>query len=128
MPRMDGSGWFAASRAIFDLPISANEKLVLFNLTRRGAVDGDAFPSIKTIAADCSLAERTVQYVLKRLHQAGFLTTETRKNANGSVSSNLYTIKIPQQMHQGATDAPGTVQQMHPHYICLLYTSPSPRD
>jgi len=53
-------GYFRAPDDIFDLPISANAKLILLNLCRRANKTGSSFPSRKKIASDCSMSVRTV--------------------------------------------------------------------
>lgn len=117
MSNLKGIPYFASPNSIFDLPISANEKLVLLNICRRAGPDGGAFPSIKKIAQDCSLSERTVRYALGRLRDAGYLHRETRETANGASTSNLYAVEMRHVMPEGAPDAGGRVHHVQPHYI-----------
>jgi len=60
-------GYFRAPDDIFDLPISANAKLILLNLCRRADKKGCSFPSRRKIASDCSMTVRTVDSGIKEL-------------------------------------------------------------
>ena len=51
------------------------------------------WPGIKTIAKDMNLSRSTVKRALHDLEKAGYLVREPRYRANGSRSSNLYTLK-----------------------------------
>jgi len=117
MARLKGTGWFSSPNTIFDLPLSTNEKIILLCLCRRANADGESFPSVKRIAADCSMGERTVRYALGRLRDAGYLTTESRQTASGASASNLYEVEIRHDVPGGAGDAGGRVHVVHPHYI-----------
>ena len=55
---------------------------------------GEAFPSRNTLAGILGVSVRTVVRYVNQLEQAGWLTVEHRKAANGDWTSNLY--KLPQ--------------------------------
>jgi hypothetical protein len=117
MARVKGVSYFSSPNAIFDLPVGPNEKLILFNLCRRAGPDGDSFPSIKRIAADCSLSESTVQRAVKRLRDAGYIEVASQETVTGATTANLYALQIQSHVQGGVTQTPGGVSHRHPHYI-----------
>lgn len=66
----------------------------MFYLINRANVEGTCFPSVKTIASDCGVSERTVQRTMKVLLEEGFVVKENRYRDNGGQSSNLYKLQI----------------------------------
>lgn len=50
-----------------------------------------AYPSIKTVAKQARVAERTVRYCVRVLEESGYITIERRHNEKGQ-TSNLYTL------------------------------------
>ena len=61
----------------------------------RGRSNGDStcWPSIGTIARELRLSRSTVQRALNDLYRAGFLEKQNRHRPNGSLTSNLFTVK-----------------------------------
>ena len=66
---------------------------VYLYLRNRANSNGSCWPGIKTIAKDLNLSNSTVKRALADLEQRGYLTKLHRHRANGSSTSNLYTVK-----------------------------------
>lgn len=83
-------------QAVWDFgPETRSEMLVLMVLADSADSEtASSFPSIKHIARCARMSERTVQMVLQALQSDGWIWIEKRTRANGSQSSNLYTIDL----------------------------------
>lgn len=69
--------------------LDSSTKLVFISLCRRANIDSlQCWPSIGTIAADCSLSERTVGACIQKLVKSGHITYRQR-----GMRSSVYTIK-----------------------------------
>ena len=65
-------------------------KLVYIYLYDRRDVVGKAWPSIKRIAKDLSISEKTVRRAIQDLEIAGLIRKEYAYRQNGSHTSNRY--------------------------------------
>lgn len=117
---------------------SPTDKLVLLMLANFADENNQAYPSYKRLAEDCCMTERGIKAIMGRLKKAGYVTWEKRKKANGSLSSNLYTLhldkavapmntdsafhapgghdtqEVVNEVHQGsAQNSPGVVHEIH---------------
>ncbi|WP_192964450.1 helix-turn-helix domain-containing protein [Phycobacter azelaicus] len=85
--------------------LSTYERIVLVRLAdRANDKTGGCWPSVASLARDCSCGVRTVQGVLKELEKRGLISVE--RNA-GPKGCNVYRLTLPP-----ATDAPPHV--VHP--------------
>ena len=66
---------------------------VYMYLRDRSNGDGTCWPSIGTIARELRLSRSTVQRALNDLYRAGFLEKQNRYRPNGSLTSNLFTVR-----------------------------------
>jgi hypothetical protein len=55
-------GYFQVPDVVFDLPLTANEKLVLIYFMRRADRTGRSFPSMDRICRDCGFGSRNTAY------------------------------------------------------------------
>lgn len=77
----------------FAQKVGGNEKLVLLALADHADEEWSCYPGMETLAAKASVSVRTVQNVLARLEEAGYLTRERRHSQNtGYRTSNRYTL------------------------------------
>ncbi len=65
-------------------------KLVYIYLHDRKDRDGKSWPSVKRIAHDLSISEKTVRRAIKDLQQVGLVKKEYAYRPNGSHTSNRY--------------------------------------
>ena len=65
-------------------------KLVYIYLYDRRDVVGKAWPSVKRIAKDLSISEKTVRRAVQDLEKAGLIRKEYAYRQNGSHTSNRY--------------------------------------
>lgn len=72
--------------------LSHRAKTVYVYLRDRSNQDGICWPGIKTIAKELKLSARTVQRAIRDLETAGLVTRQFRYRANGSHTSNIYSI------------------------------------
>ncbi|KGM93984.1 transcriptional regulator [Clostridium novyi A str. 4552] len=79
---------------VYKSNLPSRAKQVMFYLINRVNAEGTCFPSVRTIASDCGVSERTIQRTMKVLIKEGFLIKEERYRDNGGQSSNLYKLKI----------------------------------
>jgi|LSQX01.3.fsa_nt_gb hypothetical protein len=125
--KKERKNWFYSYNMIFDQPISEHAKIVYLYLCRCADSEGQAFPSYSTIAKKCSISRRTAINAINELKQARILSVEERVRADGSLTSNLYTIYDEPQTekieskntlvqdvhHPSAPGAPPLVQDVH---------------
>jgi hypothetical protein len=72
-------GYFQVPDLVFDLPLAANEKLVLIYFMRRADRAGRSFPSVDRICRDCGIkSQSTVRKVLKGLEREGLVRIERK--------------------------------------------------
>ena len=72
-------GYFQVPDLVFDLPLAANEKLVLVYFMRRADRAGRSFPSVDRICRDCGIkSQSTVRKVLKGLEKQGLVRIERK--------------------------------------------------
>ena len=57
--------------AVWDLPYTDSQKIVMLALADQANDEGMCWPSIATLARRCSKAERTVQVTLRQLEASG---------------------------------------------------------
>ncbi len=65
-------------------------KLVYIYLSDRSDKDGKSWPSVKRMAKDLSISEKTVRRAVQDLVQAGLVKKEYAFRKNGSYTSNRY--------------------------------------
>lgn len=74
-----GGGYFQVPDLVFDLDLTANEKLVLIYFMRRADRRGRSFPSVERICRDCGFgAQNTARKAVKGLEQRGLLRVERK--------------------------------------------------
>lgn len=83
--------WFNSIYA--DELLSHKAKSVYIYLRDRANKEGKCWPGIKRIASDLRLSPSTVKRALKELSDRGYIEKEYRYRDNGSLTSNLYTVK-----------------------------------
>ncbi len=70
--------------------VDHGQKLVLLKLADNANDDGVCWPSQRTLAAECSMGERTVNRKIAELEAAGYLAIRRR----GKRKSNVYTLQV----------------------------------
>ena len=65
---------------------------VYFYLEDRANANGECWPSIKTIARELSISDRTVRRAIQDLQKAKLIRKEYAYRSNGSNTSNRYYI------------------------------------
>lgn len=71
--------------------LSAKEILVAQYFVYKSNTQGRCYPSVHTIADECSVSERTVQRATKKLQEKGYIVI-TKRMLHGKQSSNEYKI------------------------------------
>jgi DNA-binding transcriptional ArsR family regulator len=61
----------------------------------------DPYPRIKTLASELGCSVSTIQRALKRLAEAGLLTTEPRPDGQGGILSNTYHLHLLPPVTEG---------------------------
>ena len=81
-------------QSAFHSALKPRARLVLNCLIMHANKDGECFPSIKTIAAECGYGVSTVKRALNDLCEAGYLQKQARfdERKKGGQTSNLYTL------------------------------------
>ena len=87
--------------------LSHREKAVYIYLRDRADASGVCWPGIKTIARELELSPRTVQRALGDLEHAGLVEKHQRHRKNGSLTSNLYRLKMKDDQEKSQTSAKG---------------------
>lgn len=91
----------------FQSDLKPRARLVLNCLVLHCNKDGECFPSIKTIAAECGYGASTVKRALSDLLESGYIEKQARfdERKNGGQTSNFYTLLVKQ-------DVPKTQEQV----------------
>ena len=87
--------------------LSHREKTVYIYLRDRADASGICWPGIKTIAGELGLSPRTVQRALGDLEHAGLVEKRQRRRKNGSLTSNLYRLKMKDEQEKSQPSAKG---------------------
>ena len=80
-------------RNIYNSNLSHRARSVYMYLKDRADSEGRCWPAIRTIALELGLSRSTVKRALHDLERHGYLKKASRQRANGSSTSNLYTVK-----------------------------------
>ena len=75
-----------------DTELPSRARAVYIYLRDRSDAEGKCWPGIKTIASAMKLSRATVKKALHDLEQHGYLKKASRHRANGSSTSNLYSV------------------------------------
>ena len=101
-------------RAIYDSKLSNNQKLVAQALRYHMNNDtGKCFPSLKTLAAECSIGQKTVQRAIDALEDAGFIT---RVIGSGRGKPTQYTLHVIQSDVDNRNKHKGNTNNLTPSY------------
>ena len=76
-----------------DTELPSRARAVYMYLRDRSDANGKCWPGIKTIASDMKMSRSTVKRALAGLERHGYLKKLPRYRANGSSTSNLYSIQ-----------------------------------
>ena len=87
-----GECYFAIRQDIFEIGLQAKEIIVYSYLCSVANQDMECYPSIKTIAASCSMSETTVKGTLKELVNKNLIEKTSQYRSDGGKRNNLYKI------------------------------------
>lgn len=77
-PVQNSGGYFQVPDLVFDLPLTANEKLVLIYFMRRADRAGRSFPSVERICRDCGFGSKnTALKAINNLVKSGLIRRES---------------------------------------------------
>lgn len=83
-------------QAMIGSDLSKTARLVLLAIMDFTNKARECFPAVATLMQKCDCCERTVRSKIKELVEKGWLIKKERFRNNGSQTSNLYVIQIPQ--------------------------------
>ena len=89
---MDGNFIVVHNSVVRSKDLRPTEKIV-YMCIKSYAFTGECYPSVKRLAEDAGVCERTVRRCVKTLCEKGLISVERRKNANGGNATNLYIIE-----------------------------------
>lgn len=81
---------------VYNQKLPAQEKLILVYIAKCENPHEPCFASVKHLAAKCGVSTRTIQRVLKKLCETGYVTSTPRFRSDGSQTSNFYTVNVKQ--------------------------------
>jgi DNA-binding MarR family transcriptional regulator len=93
--------------------VSPSEKLLLLALANYADADGECWPSQTTLTFDTGLSERTIRTALASLESAGLLSRERRSRPNGSRTSDLITLTLPENIAARSDKPTGKLRQAY---------------
>ena len=96
---------FRADNAVFEMLVSRQAKLVYLYLCRCADQNGYSFPSMANISWAVSMSESSVQKALNELKILKAILVDRRLRANGSQTSNAYTVAVVKTKWFTAPDA-----------------------
>jgi hypothetical protein len=98
-PSKKTAGWAPIPNwVIRDSDLSGNEILVLLALMTRTDETGECFPGTKLLAKESRTSETTVRRSLNTLAEKGFLTRRWRRDADGGLTSSVYTTHLERRV------------------------------
>ena len=74
--------------------LAPTPKLILMALADAADDHGTCWPSVPTVAAKCSVSDRTVQRGMQMLIASGLMISDQRYRKDGSCSSNKYRLLL----------------------------------
>jgi len=77
--------------------LTVYEKIVWMCLEKFANGKECAWPSITTIARECSISRAQAKRTINSLIEKGLLSKEIRRNEDGSYKTNLYILYLPTQ-------------------------------
>jgi Transcriptional regulators containing a DNA-binding HTH domain and an aminotransferase domain (MocR family) and their eukaryotic orthologs len=92
------------------LELTTKAMHVYFYLAECSNINGECWPSKKTIAEDCKISVATVTRALRELEKAGMVISEPRHRLNNGQTSNRYTVFTTPQV-AGSTDQPAVIEK-----------------
>lgn len=101
-------GYFVSNvmKIVRKLELTAKAMHVYFYLAECSNINGECWPSKKTISMDCKISVATVTRALRELEKAGMVISEPRHRLNNGQTSNRYTVftepQIAKQSDQSA--------------------------
>ena len=108
-------GYFQVPDIVFDMPLAANEKLVLVYFMRRADRAGRSFPSVDRICRDCGFrSKNTALKVIRNLVETGLIRKKPvpGRSHNYFVSGDLYrVIEDAKERYRKAKD--GSTPPLH---------------
>lgn len=96
---------FRADNAVFEMNVSRQAKILYLYLCRCADQHGCSFPSMGNLAWACSMSESSVHKAMRELEAAKVVLIDRRKRANGSQTSNVYTVGVVKNGWFTAPDA-----------------------
>ncbi|MCO7635616.1 helix-turn-helix domain-containing protein [Pseudomonas sp. S 311-6] len=106
---------FARFKWALSLRIKPAEKLILLALVEKTDSKGGCFPSIRLLAEQCCVSERTVQRTLKRFEANGWLKIEARwRDKNAGQTSNGYQLLIEPSENKPTENASHSPDNLSP--------------
>lgn len=106
---------YELSKNVFRSQLKPRARLVLNCLIYHCNKDGECFPSLKTIAAECGYGLTTVKRALGDLVEAGYITKQARfdERKHGGQTSNLYSVQTPAAPQQEQEQSDDTMETPH---------------
>ncbi len=81
--------------------LNVYEKIVWMCLEKYANGKDSAWPSLSTIARECSISKSQVKRTIKSLIEKGLLLKEIRKTDRGDFKTNLYILFLPSERNPG---------------------------
>ena len=106
-------GYFVSNvmKIVRKLELTAKAMHVYFYLAECSNINGECWPSKKTIAEACKISVATVTRALRELEKAGMVISEPRHRLNNGQTSNRYTVFTEPQVAE-PTDQPGDIERV----------------
>jgi len=103
-------GYFVSNvmKTVRKLELTAKAVHVYFYLAECSNINGECWPSKKTIAEACKISVATVTRALRELEKAGMVISEPRRRLNNGQTSNRYMVFTEPQVAD-PTDQPGDI-------------------
>ena len=89
------SGFFKVPNDIFDHGLSSKAIVVYCCLRRHAGARSECFPSRGKVASECGIGVSTVDRAIAELITRDLIRKDTRKNAIGGRTSNIYHLPDP---------------------------------
>ncbi|MBW7573146.1 helix-turn-helix domain-containing protein [Caproiciproducens faecalis] len=106
-------GYFVSNvtKIVRKLELTAKAVHVYFYLAECSNINGECWPSKKTIAEACKISVATVTRALRELEKAGMVISEPRRRLNNGQTSNRYTV-FTEPQDTKSSGQPGGIEEM----------------
>jgi len=113
-----GDYYFKVRNDIFDLQLSEKEIIVYMYLCSCSNKENECYPSLRQIAASCSISQTSVKAAMKELIERNLIIKDNQYRENGGRRNNLYKIVTEEDDNITSSVVSITEDEAISHELC----------